>query len=231
MTPTDEQPAEKSTVANPPEITVPCSVCREPIKHGARKCIHCSSMLDWRGWLGISETALALLVALVSVVGASAPRLVELLTPKSSELRLSIRQVFAQNLELAAWNQGHKSSQLVSAKISAKTQEGSELEPVPLQITGYPTVAGEQQTLFGLSIHPSLVPTFLNWPHPRIQSAILIVVVNEYKKLPESRNIEVPVAYFRLLCRATEDADTQARHPGQAVDNRLASRCVMPTPQ
>src|SRR5205814_10317427 len=84
---------EKLITPNPAEITVPCRVCREPIKQGARKCVHCNSMLDWHGWLGISETALALLVALVSVIGATAPRLVEFLRPKSSDTRLTIRQV------------------------------------------------------------------------------------------------------------------------------------------
>src|SRR5260370_35611066 len=121
MSETDGKTAELPLVANPGEVTVPCRVCREAIKQGARKCVHCNSFLDWRGWLGISETALALLVALVTVMGATAPRVVELFTPKYSELRVSIRQVFGQNLEWVASNQGNKNSQLLSANISAKT--------------------------------------------------------------------------------------------------------------
>ena len=211
--------------------TIPCPVCREAIKLGAKKCINCDSMLDWRRWLGISETGLALMVALVSVVGATAPRIAEMFTSRSSDLRLSIRQVFQQNLELAAWNKGHMGSQLLSARISAKTRDGRQIEAIPLQIVGAPTVPAEQQMLFGLQIEPSVIPAFLEWPHPQIQSATLTVVVNEYKKLPETREMDVPVDYFRLFCRATEDSDRLARHPEQAADIkvedfRLTSRCI-----
>ena len=90
---TPQTPPAQPPVDKPAEIMVPCRVCREPIRQGAKKCIHCDSMLDWRGWLGISETALALLVALVSVVGATGPRIVELFTPKASKLEVNIRQV------------------------------------------------------------------------------------------------------------------------------------------
>jgi hypothetical protein len=134
-------------------------------------------VLDWRGWLGISETALALLVALVSVIGATGPRVVELLTPRSSDLKLSIRQVWGQNLELVGLNQGHRTSQLLSASISAKTQDGSQLDAIPLQITGIPNVPGEQASLFELQIPPASIPVFLSWPHPKIQAATLAAVV------------------------------------------------------
>jgi hypothetical protein len=222
--------AEPSVESSAPAMMVACRVCQEPIRKGARKCIHCNSMLDWHGWLGISETALALLVALVSVVGATAPRVVALLTPQSSNLRLSIRQVFSNNLEVLALNQGHQNSQLLSAKISAKTDDGRQLDAIPLQINGVPNVPGEQGTLFELAIPLSAIPTFLDWPHPKIQSATLSVLINEFRKQPETREIDVPVEYFRLLCRATEDADTLLRHPGQTVDNRASMRC-MPAPK
>lgn len=225
---TPQTPPAQPPVDKPAEIMVPCRVCREPIRQGAKKCIHCDSMLDWRGWLGISETALALLVALVSVVGATGPRIVELFTPKASKLKVNIRQVFSNNLELAAVNDGHKNSQLVSARISAKTEDGHALDPIPLQIGGIPIVPAEQGTLFELAIPLVAIPTFLDWPHPKIQSAKLAVVVNEYRKQPETKEIDIPVEYFRLFCRATEDADSFQRHPGQPVDNRLNSKCLPP---
>jgi hypothetical protein len=205
---------------------VPCRVCREPIRQGAKKCIHCTSQLDWRGWLGISETGLALLVALVSVIGATAPRVVELFTPQFSSLSLSIRQVYSQSLELVALNQGHQNSQLLSAKLFAKTEDGRQLDAIPLQIGGLPNISGQQGTLFQLSIPLVAIPTFLDWPHPKIQSATLVVLVNEFKKQPEPRQIDIPIEYFRLLCRATEDSDALLRHPGQPVDNRAATRCM-----
>jgi hypothetical protein len=182
----------------------------------------------------MSETALALLVALVSVIGATAPKIADIFTSKSSDLRLSIRQVFGQNLELAAANQGHMNSQLLSARISATTKDGKQIEAIPLQIVGAPTVLGEQASLFGLQIEPSMIPAFMGWPHPQIKSATLTVVVNEYKKKPETKTLDVPLDYFRLFCRATEDSDRLARHPEQAAniraeDFRLTSLCVVPS--
>ena len=48
-------------------------------------------------------------------------------------------------LEVLALNQGHQSSQLLTAKISAKTDDG--LDAIPLQINGIPSVPGEQGTV------------------------------------------------------------------------------------
>jgi hypothetical protein len=217
---------EKPIAPNPAEITVACRVCREPIKQGARKCVHCNSMLDWHGWLGISETALALLVALVSVIGATAPRLVEFLRPKSSDTRLTIRQVYGQYLELVAWNHGSRSSQVLSASISATTQNGTQLSTVPLQIISVPNVPPEQSALIQLQVHPAWIPTFLDWPHPAIQTGVLTVVVNEYRKGPDTRKIDIPLDEFRLFCRATEDIDAISRHLPGVVDLRSTTRCI-----
>jgi hypothetical protein len=226
---TDITPAPNSTQpAGAVAADIPCPVCREPIKAGARKCVHCNSALDWRRFLGVSETTLALLVALVTVVAAAGPKLIELFTPNTSDLKLSVRQIFGQNLELNAWNQGHMNSQFESARISAKTKDGNWLEPISLQIIGASNVFAAQQTLFGLQVQPIEIPTFLNWPHTQIESAKLEVVVNEWKRKPEIRVLEVPMDFFRIFCRGTEDADNFSRHPGQTppTDSRMTSRCV-----
>jgi hypothetical protein len=169
----------------------------------------------------MSQTTLALLVALVSVVAGTAPQIREALTPKSSDLKLSFRQVQSQNLEMAAWNRGHMSAQVQSARIAATTADGKQLEAIPLQIIGIPNVVAEQQALFGLQIEPALIPAFLDWPHAQIKSATLAVIVNEYKKPPETRTIDVPLDYFRLFCRATEDSDRLTRY---TMQNALAGR-------
>jgi hypothetical protein len=158
---------------------------------------------------------------------ATGPRIVELFTPKASDLRLNIRQIYSQNLALAAWNKGHMNSQLQSARITARTKDRKQIEGIPLQIVGGQTVPRGQQALFGLTIPLAVIPTFLSWPHSQIQSATLVVFVNEYKKQPETRNLDVPLEDFRLFCLATEDADTQYRRPAsQPVDSRLKSVCV-----
>lgn len=70
-----------------PEGTKHCLVCAEPINKKAWRCIHCQSELGaWRRRLSFSSTVLALLVALVSVVGTTAPPIIEALKPKKSIL-------------------------------------------------------------------------------------------------------------------------------------------------
>lgn len=69
-----------------PEGTKRCKVCQEPINAKAEKCIHCSSDQTWRLRLGFSATILALLVALVTVLGAAAPVIKDLLLPTNSNL-------------------------------------------------------------------------------------------------------------------------------------------------
>jgi len=210
------------------EVCVPCPVCRESIKPGAKKCIRCTSALDWRRWLGVSETTLALLVALISVVGSTGPRIVELLTPRYSDLRLVLRPPVYQNLQLDAWNKGNKPSYLVSASISAKLKDGSSVAPIYLNNLGPPAVQAGQEVLFSFGLPPAEVPKFLNWPHTQLQTASLIVVVQEYNKPQHAKTFEVPRDQFLLFCRATEDADNLYRHPGQGIDTRSASRCAAP---
>jgi hypothetical protein len=143
------------TLEQPADVFTPCPVCREPIRKGARKCIHCTSMLDWRGWLGISETALALLVALVSVLGASAPRVAELFTRDYSDVRLNYRQVNSQYLELTAWNQGNKNGLLSSAKMIARSKDGKELGLIKLEVSSPPLILAGQQAVSGFRIPPA----------------------------------------------------------------------------
>jgi hypothetical protein len=217
------------TVRRPPEnhddVLIPCSVCREPIRRGARKCIHCNSMLDWRGWLGISETALALLVALVTVVGASAPRVVALLTHKYSDVRLSYYQVNGQFLQLTAWNQGNSNGLLLSAKIVASAADGKQVETINLEnATPSPVLAGQVSSA-GFRVPPSQIPDFLGWPHHDIRSVSLIAKVVDFGKQAEDRTVAIPVTEFRQFCRATEDSDIQARHPNQVDEKRTATKC------
>jgi hypothetical protein len=69
--------------------TRPCPVCGETIKQRARKCVHCDSVLDWARYLGISNTTLALLTALVAVIAQAAPVVRSALEPKDSRLHLT----------------------------------------------------------------------------------------------------------------------------------------------
>lgn len=216
-----------ATASNPSDTLTACPVCREPIQKGARKCIHCSSMIDWRGWLGISETALALLVALVTVLGATTPRIVELFTHKYADVRLNYYQVSGGLLELTAWNQGNRNGLLLSAKIIAKGHDGKELAEINLDnTTPSPIVAGQTVSSSAFRVPPAQVIEFLEWPHKDIQSVSLIANVAEFGKAPGTRPVDIPLVEFRRFCRATEEWDTQARHPYQPQEQRKLTKCL-----
>jgi hypothetical protein len=66
-----------------------CAVCAEPIRKEAVKCKHCGSYQSWRGRINFSSTVLSLLVALIAVIGATAPIIKNLFTPNAATLRFS----------------------------------------------------------------------------------------------------------------------------------------------
>ena len=68
-----------------------CKVCAEEIKKAARICIKCNSYQDWRANLSVSNTVLALLVALISVLTAAVPALKQTFTPKNSSISVTFQ--------------------------------------------------------------------------------------------------------------------------------------------
>ena len=56
-----------------------CRTCRKEIEPGAKKCVECDSYQDWRRFLAMGNTTLALLVALISVITAALPAIEKLL--------------------------------------------------------------------------------------------------------------------------------------------------------
>jgi len=69
---------------NPLENAAYCVVCRESIKVGARKCIHCDSYQDFRHFFGVSLTFFSMLLAFLSVGGLIATSIARI--PKSETL-------------------------------------------------------------------------------------------------------------------------------------------------
>jgi hypothetical protein len=70
----DEHLEDLETSPSVPEAPeVFCKQCKQPIPVSARLCVHCKSYQDWRGYLSVSSTVLALLVALISVLTAAVP--------------------------------------------------------------------------------------------------------------------------------------------------------------
>jgi hypothetical protein len=108
----------------PEPLKIPCPTCREPIDPRARKCIHCDSYVDWRSFLSVSQTTLALLIALITVASSTLPGLYGWLAPHNSKLRPEFKQIYNQFLELYFFNDGDRPGQLVRVSLSATTADG-----------------------------------------------------------------------------------------------------------
>ena len=96
------------TTENNTPVTTLCKSCREPIKFGAKKCVHCEAFQDWRGSLHLSSTLLALLVALVSVISLAVPVLKETFSPNNSQLVVALQHDSPTVLTLLVSNTGTK---------------------------------------------------------------------------------------------------------------------------
>ena len=70
----------------PDSETHRCPACGEQIWDQATKCRHCGTDFSWRRYLSFSNTTLALITALISVIASSAPAINLLLTPENSTL-------------------------------------------------------------------------------------------------------------------------------------------------
>lgn len=63
-----------------------CIACGQLISANATLCHHCNSYQNWRRHVAFTQTTLALLVALVAVVGATAPVLYKIYKGNNSDL-------------------------------------------------------------------------------------------------------------------------------------------------
>jgi hypothetical protein len=88
--------------------TRPCPICCGLIPAGARLCVLCKSDLTWRRHLTIGNSSLALVTALVAVVGSTAQNLVRLIEPED-KLAIDVLSSTSDDLSLRVANQGERS--------------------------------------------------------------------------------------------------------------------------
>jgi len=100
------------------EQLTPCKQCRQPISTKARLCRHCHSFQDWRGYLSLSSTVLALFVALVSVASIAVPPMVSLLRGQRSAVRISNPVVRGEAIYITASNLGNSAGVIERASLS-----------------------------------------------------------------------------------------------------------------
>src|SRR4029450_9517847 len=148
---------------NPVPSTSPCEVCREPIRLKAKKCIHCDSFQDWRRYLNMSSTVLALLVALGTVSSAALPGLVAIFTPSFSSVSVVERGFKGNQLEFQLHNAGTKEATFVRAQLKGAFSTGEaevELEEIG---PGFPILPGSPRPLL-VHVPAAEVESFLGSP-------------------------------------------------------------------
>lgn len=97
-----------------------CKQCKSPIPSGARICSKCNSYQDWRSVIPLSSTALALLTALVSVIGIAAPSVYKLFHTPRSEAELVMPSVDGTTLRVVALNRGDAPASLIRAWVDSE---------------------------------------------------------------------------------------------------------------
>jgi hypothetical protein len=111
-----EQADTSQVPTSPPPL---CKQCRNPIAAGAKICATCNCYQDWRSVVPISNTALALLTALVSTSAIAAPALYKFFHTPRSEATLSMPAVDGTTLRVVALNQGDAPASMVKAWVSS----------------------------------------------------------------------------------------------------------------
>jgi predicted nucleic acid-binding Zn ribbon protein len=114
----------------------PCPVCGEQIAITAKKCVHCGSELNWRRHMSFSTTTLALITALVAVLGAVGPSIKSLFEYRDAFLNFtfigagSVRTVQQDgrptngSVIILGSNEGHAAGGLVAARLHISWMEG-----------------------------------------------------------------------------------------------------------
>jgi hypothetical protein len=97
--------------------TRPCRTCFEPIHVSARKCKVCESYQDWRRYLQVSSLVLALLVALVSVVGWAAPVVITAFREQNSHVEAYFQALANNRAFIMATNTGMRPGSVVSVRL------------------------------------------------------------------------------------------------------------------
>lgn len=104
------------------DATAECTTCREPIHAKAKKCKVCDSYQDWRSYLNMSASVLALVVALVSVLSFAAPVAAKLMAKDHSEVSVALHSINGSKAVFTASNSGNKAGTIAAALLEMKAQ-------------------------------------------------------------------------------------------------------------
>jgi len=121
----DEDGGDQQNVPLQDDVFVACKMCRNTIPAGAQLCARCNSYQDWRRFIPFSNTALALLIALISVVGLAAPALYKIAHTPRSEATLTMPSLDGTTLRVVAVNKGDAPASLIRAWVDSDYLAGA----------------------------------------------------------------------------------------------------------
>jgi len=98
-----------------------CSECWQPVPTQAKICPACKAYQDWRRYLTVGQTSLALIVALISVLTAFVPVLSDALTPKNSNLYFDYQGSALFNIAVLASNSGTRPGTVLGGTLTMST--------------------------------------------------------------------------------------------------------------
>lgn len=96
-----------------------CKLCRHAIPENAQICTKCSSYQDWRSFIPFSNTALALLTALISTTAIAAPTVYKFIHTPRSEASLAMPSIDGTTLRVVAINDGDAPASLIKAWVDS----------------------------------------------------------------------------------------------------------------
>jgi hypothetical protein len=97
-----------------------CKQCKSIIPRGAVICSTCNSYQDWRSFIPFSNTALALVTALISVIGIATPTIYKIIHTPQSQATLSMPSIDGTTLRIVAVNKGDAPASLIRAWVDSE---------------------------------------------------------------------------------------------------------------
>jgi len=102
---------------NDNELTKKCKSCFNDIHLKAKKCIHCDSYQNWKRYLNLSNSVLALSIAFLSVIGIVGPKIQKLIDGNYSKLTVRTYTITKKGVSLLCINEGTEPGYISNCKI------------------------------------------------------------------------------------------------------------------
>ena len=141
-----------------PEI--PCRVFREPIRSGAKKCIHCGTFQNPLAQLLASGPALSLLVALVAVTTPWVPVVKELFASKGTVLTTAFGGVSGSSLSVAVTNVGTMPGSVQIINFAVGNDQAVTVYPLQIQSASMLVEPGKTIVVRGTLLGGGAAPPF-----------------------------------------------------------------------